>query len=1112
MKKCTSTFNLCLTLLFSVFFVHGMYAQGRKSVETTLVSFSGTGTPLSKLVDKIEGETQFHILGIIAYDSIKVSLDVAGKPVSFVLDEVCRKHNLKWEVYGWDIHLIQTFPPKNSLYNSSGQQLITPAPRLFQFRGTVSDNDGKPLFEATVTRCGTNKKKITNEKGAFSIDAEDSVITVAVSYVGWESVEQILHYRHKQNIVLKQISTSIKEVVCDGHPKDSRKGSLATIFTIKSAEIEKHPANNLAEILRGRVPGLNVVPLNGVSGSSFKFELRGRNSILNSGSPLFLINGVPILNDNLNQLSSVITNNTTAGAGSFIIINVNEIDSIQISRDAIATSIYGSRGGNGVISIWLKSAIPGVSRMVANVNTGISSVAHKYNLLSPDQYMELRREAFRNDGITPVNNRVEAGYAPDLFDTAEKYIDWQKLLYGRITSVTDANLSVSGGGDLISSYIGFGYWREGSVMDNDMNFQRFSLNSSLQAFLPDKRFSLKSSFYFSSNTNKIFNGSLTGVLLPPNAAHYMNNSRDLKWAEWQDWGKNPDADRKKTYKMNINSIIFNLKPQFTSSNNKLVIKTDVGINANFVNETSLIPAGAMMPLPADSMPGRSFLANSVSNSIIIEPVVEYTLKWIKLVAGGAYQYAKTSGDSSSGYYYDHRYAPASGRAALITDRTPVISEYKYASLFGKIDYNYSNSYFFNFTFRRDGSSRFAPQTRFGNFWAAAVAWDFAREPFFKIPKKILEYAKLRFSYGITGSDQIGNYRYLQFWLPYKELVPETKGLSIAAPYNAKYSWEQSEKKEFSLDFLMFNGKFSGNIAYFLNRNTRQLIEYKLPRQTGYKSILKNFDAEIENRGLELFLEARQLKVGSFQLSAAFNLTAAKNTLNSFDGLSKSDYSSRFILGKSLNAKKLYRWTGVDKTTGFDKFDDVNSDGKLNEADLMYFDHTDPKYQGGLTLGISYKGWSFSMSSEFKKITVLSYTYNALMGGASWGNLSNQLAVVDRRWRQPGDEAEFSKASALSNSPVNLHKTNLINSSRAITDGSFWALRDIGLYYTFREPGLVNKHIDNIEVSLKAQNLFAISPYEAGDAEIANLYALPTLRTILACVKISFSNPLKKKMI
>jgi TonB-linked SusC/RagA family outer membrane protein len=1093
-----------------MFFVHGTYAQGRKSTETTLVSFSGASIPLSKLVEKIENETQFHILGIIAYDSIMVSADLAGKPLSFVLDEINRKCGLKWEVYGWDIHLTQTVPPNNA--SASGQQLIIPAPRLYQFRGTVFDNAGKPLFEATVTRRGTNKKKITNERGSFSLDAEDSVITIAVSFIGCESVEQIIHYRQKYNIVLKQVSTSIKEVICDGYSKESREGSMATTFTLTSSEIEKHPANNLADVLRGRVPGLNIVPLNGVTGSSFKFELRGRNSILNAGSPLFLINGVPIVSDNLNQLSSVITNNTTAGAGPFIVINVNEIESIQVSKDAIATSIYGSRGGNGVIAIWLKSAVPGVSRMVANVNTGISSVAHKFNLLSPGQYMDLRREAFKNDGITPVNSRGVAGYAPDLFDTTEKYIDWQKLLYGRVTSVTDANLSVSHGGDLVSSYIGFGYWREGSVMDNDMNFQRISLNSSLKCFLPDKRFSIESQFYFSSNTNKIFNGSLMGVLLPQNAARFVGRNKDLKWAEWLDWSRNPDADRKKTYKMNINSVIFNLSPQFLSRNKKLLVKTNIGANANFVNESSLIPSGAMMPLPADSLPGRSFLANSVSNSIIVEPVVEYTWKWLKLLAGGTYQYSKTSGDSSSGYYYDHRYAPAVGMAALITDRSPVIREYKYGSVFGKIDYNYSNTYFFNFTIRRDGSSRFAPQTRFGNFWATAIAWNFAKESFLGIPEKTLEYAKLRFSYGITGSDQIGDYRYLQFWQPSKASLPDTKGLSLGSLYNSKYSWEQSEKMEFSLDFLMFDGKFSGNVAYFLNRNTRQLVEYKLPRQTGYKSILMNFDAEIQNRGIELFLEARQLKLGAFQLSAGFNLTAAKNTLGSFDGLSQSDYSSRFIIGKSLNAKKLYRWNGVDKATGFDKFDDINGDGKLDENDLMYFDHTDPKYQGGLTLSVSYKGWSFSTSSEFKKISVPSYTYNVLMGGANWGSLSNQLAVVDKRWRQPGDEAEFSKASALSNSPVNLYKANLINSSRAITNGSFWALRDVSIGYTFRNPDLSIRHIDKIELSLKAQNLLTISPYDAGDAEIANLYALPTLRTIVAGVKIYFGNPLKKKMI
>lgn len=1091
MKERISVISCCLLLLIGVFFSENGYAQ-KKSVETAQVTLNADGTPLSVVVKEIRKQTGIYILGLVAYDSIKVFIHATSQPLSLIMDTICAKNNLRWRVVDKDIRVENKNPVTSALSPSSK----TGVKDRFRFIGRVLSEDGRPLPHANIIICGTNSGIIADAKGWYELHADDSVIVAAASFLGCELVEQTLHYKELHRFVLNSVSIDLDGSQVVGYGKKSRRNTLENAFTITAAEMATDHANNLAALLQGKVPGLNVVRLNGVTGSSFKFELRGRNSILNKGTPLFLINGIPVFDESLNQLSSIITNNTPAGAGPFVIINEEEIESIQISKDAVATGIYGSRGANGVISIRLKSATAGPTRITADVNSGFSIASPGYRTLTSQQYIDLRREAFENDGLIPGNMRGQLNYAPDLFDTSKKSIDWPGLLFGDPAFQTDVHLAVSGGYDSLSGYMGLGYTREASVLNNALYFQRLSFHAAGQLTFPDKRYAIQSQLYISSNTNKLYNGSLLGVLLPPNAASVREGGKSLQWADWMDWSKNPLADRMKAYKMNINSILLNISPGFTSKDKAFKIRADLGMNTNFVNENSVLPTGAQMAIPDNSLQNRSFLASSISNTIIAEPVAEYTYKQFKFMSGATYQYSRMSGDSSV------------GTPALLSDFLPVIREYKYVSLFGQVDYIRNNTYFFNLTVRRDGTSRYGPQTRYGTFGAVAAAVDIAKAPFLDISRNILQYAKLRVSYGLTGSDQIGDYKYHQFWKPIRELFPGTGGISPESPYNPTFSWEQSRKLELMLDFLLFKEKLSGNIAYYRNINTRQLIDYKLPAQTGYESVLENFDAGIENRGIELFLEAKQLKLGAFELNAGFNLAVAKNTLRSFKGLDKSAYASRFSIGKSLNALKGYHWEGVDMETGIDKFQDVNGDGQVDQNDLIYFGDTDPKFQGGLTLAVKFKNWSLNVSSEFKKIMGPDYIYNAMMAGATLGSQWNQLDIVAQRWRKPGDNARFSKASVLSGSEVNMERGKLPVSDRAYTDASFIKIRNIDLNYTIRSKDALGRYQDRIQFYLSGENVFTFSPYNSGDPEMTNLYAVPTPRTVRIGAKIYFDQLFK----
>ncbi|SFN33115.1 TonB-linked outer membrane protein, SusC/RagA family [Chitinophaga sp. YR627] len=1097
MKKIISALSLYLLLsCLCMVFPEEMSAQGRTSMETSLLSLTEKDTTLAEVVKKVESETKFNFVGIFAYRDIKIAPGPGRRSLAAILDEARLKYPLTWKIDGWDIRVERILTIDRSLNSSVAQHRGIPEKKKFRFSGTVFDNTGQPLSEATIVHCGTNSGTITNGRGQFLLELADSTPLVAVSFIGCELVEDTLRHGAPHHFILKWKSMSIDTPVVVAYSTKTPRTSLENADRITAEEIALHHADNFAAILQGRVPGLNVVRLNGVTGSSFKFELRGRNSILNRGNPLFLVNGVPVLDENLNQLSSIITNNTPAGAGPFIIININEIESIQVLKDAIATSIYGSRGGNGVISVRLKSATPGLTRIVADVNSGFSMARPGYRVLSLPQYRSLRREAFENDGMTPGNTSGLPNYAPDLFDTSRKAIDWPRQLFGDPAFQTNVNLSVAGGYDSLSGYMGVGYTREASVLNNALYFQRLSFHAAGQLSFPDKRYTVQSQLYISSNMNKLYNGTSLGVLFPPNAASVREGSKVLQWADWMDWFKNPLADRMKAYKMNINSILLNVSPGFVNVEKTLKVRVDLGMNTNFVNENSVVPTGAQMTIPGTALRSQSFLASSTSNTLIVEPVAEYTFRQFRFMTGATYQYSSMRGDSSV------------GSPALLSGFLPVIREYKYVSLFGQLDYNRYNTYFFNLTVRHDGSSRYGPQTRYGTFGAVAAAVDIAKVPFLHIPRHILQYAKLRVSYGLTGSDQIGDYKYLQIWKPIRELFPGTGGISSESVYNPAFSWEQSRKLEFMLDFLLFREKLSGNITYYRNLNTRQLIDYKLTTQTGYDGVLTNFDAGIANRGVELFIGIRKLMLGEFELDAGFNLAIARNSLRSFSRLSKSTYGSKLSVGKSLNMLKGYDWEGVDMETGIDNFRDVNGDGRIDEHDLIYLGNTDPKFQGGMTLTVKYKSWSLNMSSEFKRITGPDYIYNAMMGGASLGSQWNQLDIVEQRWRKPGDNARFSKASALSNSLVNLERAKLPVSDRAYTDASFIKIRNINISYTIRSKDLKGRYNDNLQFYLNGENVLTISPYNSGDPEMANLYAVPTPMVIRVGTKIYFDQLFK----
>lgn len=1083
-------------------------AQDLPVFESVRISLTLTGQPLSVILREMRYQSQGYQYSLLSDPGKTFDIEVSQWSIPEVLNALLEREHYKWELRNntvviWELP-DSAVAPTTRYNNNNGP------PRKWVYQGSVTGENLKPLNGATVILKGTRFGTVANETGNFKFTATDSTGTLLISFVGYESVSIPVVSFKQTDVQLKVANNSLDSAFAITYSTTSRRLATGNVSSVTAGIINKSPADNIASVMQGRIPGLNIVQPSGVPGASFKSLLRGRSSVLNVGEPLVIVNGVQLNIQSLNQYASIIGKNTGVGAGPLITLNPDQIESVQIYKDAAATAIYGSRGANGVIDIKMKKGTTDELTVTANLSRGISGKTHELRLLNTKQYIALRREAFKNDGITPNDIPGTDGYAPDLADTT-RYTDWQETLTDNTATVTNANISLSTGNDRVKFYMGIGYLDQSTVFSKAMDYKRLSVSSSLQYLSKNEKLRFNTFCYWSANANRLYDGDFSAIFLPPNTPPVYDNGHNLNWSGWTDWGQIPEAARMRSYKMDINNLILSATPKFVLSKH-LSIRTNMGYNGIFVNETLAVPKASQNPISSDTLAGTSSFGRNILNNFIVEPMVEYYQRNFTLLLGSTFQYSKGTAFSHIGHGYNNdNILPTPDSAAYFSDTTRGRNEYKYGSFFAQADYNISDRYIFHLIYRRDGSSRFSPEKRFGNFWAVGAAWVFSDEPFMRSLKHVINYSKIRASYGLTGNDQIGDYKYIERWEPLTNgLYPNTRGMSPQSLYNPEYSWEQNHKTEVALDFQLLNGRVSGNIAYFYNRSDKQLVEFDLPRQTGFKSVLRNFNAQIENSGFEVMTDAILVQNKSFGLSTGVNLSIPKSKLRHFEGLSSSDYAATFIVGRSINAVNGYEWLGIDKNTGLHNLKDQNGDGVLNDADRVYIGHVDPKFQGGIEIAMNYKRFSLSLFAEFKKITVYSDTYNAIIGGMRAGGMSNQLELTEDRWRQPGDDAAYPKASTKPTSAIFPNSSFVAASSRAYTDGSFIKLRNLYFDYTIRNDRLANARIDEIRLFLKGQNLLTLSKYKAGDPETANLLALPTLRTIAVGIELKLKEHSKKK--
>lgn len=1079
-----STLILCMQLLVLTLL------QAHESVAQT-INIKATRASLRDVFNQIEKQANVTF----AY---KVETIQQAPPVTLVIKNQSLKETLR--VLGKETKL--TFEQVGNLVAVKKMQIPetpkkeTPTPNLIaepkqdNLRGRVTDSAGTPLIGVTVRINETNQTTVTNGDGYFEFTQVADDATFTFSFVGFQSKVVSIH-NLKSPVVLAYYNAELTEVeVNAGYWKVNDKLRTGNISRVDGETIRQQPVIDPMLGLAGRVPGLQVTQSSGIPGAYSTVRIRGVNSISNGIDPLYLVDGIPFTSNFLTSSSF----GSAAQLSPFSLINAEEIESVEILKDADATAIYGSRGANGVILISTKKGQSSQTTINFHAYSGAGKVTRMLNLLNTQQYIEMRREAFVNDGITtiPANQ-----YDINGTWNQDRYTNWQEEILGNTARISNIQLQLSGGNRLTQFSAGGGWMKENSVLPGEYNTKKGSSNLGINHQSSDKRLIINSSLRFLMNVGDQPQSdiSASAIFLPPNAPNIYNPDGTLNW-ENGTW-VNPFANFHRRSKTDSRNLLANATIGYWLLEN-LQSKVSFGYSRQDMVQNIITPITAYTPaLQSNSSLRTHNKSTNELKSWILESQLNYSrsllMGLIDLTLGVTFQENNQEVvDISANDFSDDALISNIASAATIRIEKNRISLYKYAALFARVNYNWKDRYLINFVGRRDGSSRFAPGRRYGNFGAAGVAWVFTNEPFFD--SNWLNYGKFRASYGITGNDQLSDY---QFFNTYSSYPYSYMGISTLRPtrlHSPDFGWEAVKKLEAALDLNFFDDRFQLSTALYRNRTDNQLVGYNLPAQTGFASIQANLPAVIENKGLELEINSKNISNTKIQWSTSFNISLPRNKLVSFPDFETSVYRNTYTIGRSLSTRKLWHFNGVDPETGIVQYTDVDGDGVLTSPnDLQSHIDLAPKFFGGISNVVTYSGFNLELFFQFVKKT------GATLGSVA-GTMRNQDVSVLRRWREKGDVTDFPAFTRGGPAAVAI-LNGFSMSDRFYDDASFIRLKNVTLSYQIPISTIEKINIKSCSIYVLGQNLLTFSNYNGLDPETENV--LPPIKMITAGFNITF---------
>lgn len=1027
-------------------------------------------------------------------DAKPVTINVKNSPLKETLNLIFNFQFLKYTITNQTI----VITPLMSQDRGNG---------LIDIHGKVINNKNEPFPGVSVYVSGTNRYAVTDFDGSFSFDNAPPDGTIEVSGLTIEKKSFPISGRIELKLIVEEKISQMKEVVVNkGYYSEKRKLSTGNSVTVKSADILKTPTNNPILALQGRVPGLYIETASGLPGAVQTVNIRGRSSIKNGSDPLYIVNGVPY---NSTSLSMVAGYNggpgsaATSGISPLSAINPNDIEEITILKDADATAIYGSRGANGVILITTKKAKTGKLTTNVDYSTSINFYPKFLKLLNTDQYFEVRNEAFRNDGQAPGFSDYDVNGTWD----RNKYTDWQKTLLGGTGQINNLQVSLNGGNEFTQFVISGGYRNQSLVYNysDGLGDKTASIRSSINHLSQNRKLGITLDLNYTNDVNTVPGADPTNaaLTLAPNAPDLFNPDGSLNWENGT--FENPLAALKQTVKSKTDNLLGSLTLNYKITQD-LQLKGNVSYNKQQMDELGLRPGTSINPgTPTNPTNIANLRSSSIGHreveSWIAEPQLNYSKNWgagkLSALVGTTFQQTTNSGSgfNAIGFPSDSQLKNYSIATTKEFYRQ-TYSDYHYTAIFGRLNYAYDSKYVINLTARRDGSSRFGPDNRFGNFGSVGATWIFSEEDFLK-SSSWLSLGKLRANYGTTGNDNISEYNFLgTYEYYYGANYGGISGLVPTLLANSETSWEVNKKLNLGVDFGFAQDRINLSVDWFRNRSGNQLVYSPIPSFAGFGTVIENLPAVVQNQGLEVMLNTNNINSKDFKWSSSFNIGSVKNKLISYPDLDKSAYANYLAIGQPLSIQKRYHYTGIDPLTGLYTFEDVNKDGQTDMNDYVASKSLQTDYSGGFNNRFVYKQFELNVFFLFVKKTGFSY----MSGFGVPGGMGNRPVEVLDRWQNPGDDAPIQRYTSNAY-PASSANSNYLMSDAVIVDASYIRLKNVSLSYNMPDAWIRKLNVNEVQFYLTGDNLFVWTPYVGTDPETGGR-ALPPLRTITFGVRAS----------
>lgn len=1109
---CRQKHHLLVIKIFFILFLTSIpsaYAFESESHKLK-VTINGKDITVSKAIEEIEKQTEL----LFVYDKNeidtkrKISLSVKNESITITLNKIFDGTNISYQIIGRNIILQVKDKPSD---NGSNKRLI--------IKGKVVDQNDEPIIGANVIEKGTSNGTITDVDGNYTLKL-DKPAKLTVSYLGYNSKELSANKEGTYNVTLFEDAKLLEEVIVVGYGTMKKSDVTGSISSVDIGNVSDNPVASVDQLLKGRSAGVYASTMSSEPGGTTNVVIRGASSLSGNNQPLYVIDGIPI--DAATDVPNPFGDNYQAPTNALSMLNPQDIESMEVLKDASATAIYGSRGANGVVLITTKNGKEGKLNINISSSLSISNVIKKIDVLTGPEFARYRNEALTNSGADIIYDGIN-NPSPDEVN----WVNWQDEVLRQAIS-QDHRISLSSGDKNSSIFISGGFSDNQGIIDNT-EYKKAD---------------------FRINYNKKFNDRLKVTT----AVSFANIDANMSETNGNGGSMNRSAIRSMISKSPITDVISDYDEEDMLENNPknwVTDYTDEG-NENTLNMKLDLQYDIIKWLdyqirtgynyqqkersryygrtiyPGKSNNGLAGYSNFKNVGIVVENLIHFknlnfgkhSLDGILGVTFSQTDY-KTYSVQASNFPDDILRANNLSLAEVYSPSHNNRYQSRLLSYLARVNYQYNSRYSLTLSFRADGSSKFAPGNKFSYFPSAAFAWRINEEEFMK-DFTMISNLKLRLGWGLTGNQGINPYATLPVYSNTQYTYGSTisSGLHISNLKNLQLKWENSQQTNLGIDIGFFNNQLNIVADIYKKRSKDMLIYKNLPPSTGFTKTWVNF-GEISNKGFELSVDAALVNTKSWKVNLGGSFSLNRNEISKL-GLPESPYgyvqyfgtnihndgdiqspANTFIEGKPIGLFWGYKTAGVyqsedeinawidqmEKVQGSRNenflfgvkpqpgdiiFVDHNNDGKINQLDKQIIGNPNPDFVWGINGDINFKNFNLSflfngvqgrdiLNANLNRETTLSGDYYNIRTSAWEG-----------RWTGPGTSNYYPKAY------MSIPYRNQVV-DRWVEDGSYIRLSNITLGYTWKFKTL--KYIQDLKLFISGNNLLTFTNYSGFDPEV-----------------------------